>query len=308
VTAVNPAGETARVGVVILNWNGFDLTRRCVETVLASDHPGTIPVVVDNDSADGSFQRLREAFPDVAVLQSGANLGYAGGNNVGIRRALADGAEFVFVINNDTEVPPDCVGILVEEMRRDPRIGLAGPRVIDAIQDCIGAVGGTIHWPTAEPRQIGCMEADRGQYRDVADVEFVPGTAVMARREALEQVGEMPERYFMYFEDVAWSLAFRRAGWRTVAVPRAHLLHFESSSAGRHSPLKTYFQVRNNLAFVDEWVPAGERRAVGLRFRLKLAKLAAKAVLARSAPQLRAIIAGYRDHAAGRMDNPGRRF
>jgi GT2 family glycosyltransferase len=296
------------VAVLILNWRGYADTARCLRSVLASDHPAVLPVVLDNASADGSFERLAAEFPGVAFVQTGANLGYGGGNNVGLRWALRAGADYAMVLNNDTQVPPECIGALVEAMEADPRIGQAGPKVMDATRGCIGCVGGAVHWPTAEPRQIGCLEQDRGQYREVADVEYVPGTAVMVRRAALEQVGPMDERYFLYFEDVAWSQAFRRAGWRTVAVPGAHLLHFESSTVGPESPMKLYYHVRNNLSFIGQWVAPGERRAVRRRFHVKLAGLAVRATLRRSLRQLRAIHAGYRDFHAGRMDRSERRF
>jgi len=297
-----------RVGVVILNWNGYRDTERCLRTVLESEYAGTVPVVVDNASADGSYERLRDEFPDVRMIRSPVNLGYGGGNNLGIRWALEQGMEYVYVINNDTEVPADSIGTLVAVMESDGRIGQVGPKVDDATCDRIGAVGGEIHWPTAEPRQIGHGEEDCGQYSTLLDVEFVPGTAVLVRRAALEEVGLIPDHYFMYFEDVDWSLRFRRAGWRTVVTPEASILHYESSTVGQHAPMKTYYQVRNNLYFVDEWVGREKQRAVSARLHFKLAKWIVKTAARGSTPHLRAIATGYRDYRAKRVGQTERRF
>jgi GT2 family glycosyltransferase len=299
---------TSRVGVVVLNWNAYEDTRRCLRTVLASEYPDVVTVVVDNASTDGSWERLRAELPGLEMIRAERNLGYAGGNNLGIRRALERGAEFVYVINNDTEVPPDSIGRLVEAMAADSRIGQVGPLVHDATCNRIGAVGGRVHWPSAEPRQIGHGEEDHGQYGEVADVEFVPGTAVLVRAAALEEVGLIPEHYFIYFEDVDWSLRFRAAGWRTVAEPAARILHYESSTMGRASPIKLYYQVRNNLRFLGDWVPEAGRRATAARYHLKLAKVAARSALRGSFAHLRAIAAGYADFRAGRLGKTEQTF
>ena len=296
------------VGVVILNWNGYPDTERCLRTVLKSEYADSFPVVVDNASTDGSYERLREEFPEVKMIRAPGNIGYAAGNNLGIRWALEQGAEYVYVINNDTEVPTDSVGKLVAVMESDDRIGQVGPLIEDATCDRIGAVGGEIHWPTAEPRQIGHGEEDRGQYSTLLDVEFVPGTAVLARRAALDEVGLIPEHYFIYFEDVDWSLRFRKAGWRTVATPDTTILHYESSTMGQNSPIKTYYQVRNNLFFLDDWVAGDEARAVSARLHFKFVKMMVKSAARGSAPHLRAIATGYRDYRAKRVGKTERRF
>lgn len=286
------------VAVVILNWNAYFDTARCLHTVLQSEHRAAYPIVVDNASTDGSYERLVADFPQVEIIRAEANLGYAGGNNRGIQRAQERGAHYVYVINNDTEVPPDSIGRLVEVMESDERIGQVGPLVHDATCDRIGAVGGIVHWPTVEPRQIGHGEEDRGQYPSLAPVGFVPGTAILVRASALEEVGLIPAHYFIYFEDVDWSLRFQAAGWKTVVEPGARIVHHESATMGQHSPIKLYYQVRNNLYFLDDWVPRESRPAARLRLHAKLAKLVAKSLVGRSLPHLRAIAGGYADYRA----------
>jgi GT2 family glycosyltransferase len=289
------------VGVVILNWKRAADTIRCVESVLESDYPAAVPIVVDNASADESVERIRAAHPAVEILRSETNRGYAGGNNLGIRRALELGAEHVLVLNNDTRLAPDCIGRLVRRLEAEPRAAQVGPKVLDVTLGSIGSVGGRIHWEAAEPRQIGHAEPDRGQHDRVAEVDFVPGTAVLVRSAAIRQVGLLPEEYFLYFEDVAWSLRFQAQGWKTLVDPGAVVEHWESSSTGRSSPLKTYYLVRNNLAFLRDWAPPGRRVASALGYRIKLAKLLAKFALQGAFPHLRALFLGYVDHRRGRM-------
>lgn len=296
------------VAVVVLNWNGYDDTARCLRTVLSTEYPAAFPVLVDNASTDGSYERLVAEFPTVETIRADRNLGYAGGNNLGIIRAMDMQAEYVYVINNDTEVPPDSIASLVAVMGTDERIAQVGPLVEDATRDCIGAVGGIVFWPDAEPRQIGHLETDRGQYTEVLDVEFVPGTAVLVRSSAIREVGTIPDHYFIYFEDVDWSLRFRSAGWRTVVEPAARILHYESATMGQASPIKSYYLTRNNFYFLDDWVPEVNRRRTRLRLRYKIFKQMVKGALRRSPPHIRALLAGQADYLAGKTGKTERTF
>lgn len=288
------------VAIVVLNWNGYFDTARCLRTVQQVDHPALHCIVVDNASTDGSYERLHAEFPQFEILRAERNLGYAGGNNLGIARALEIDSKYVYVINNDTEVPPDSITRLVAAMEEDERIGQLGPLIHDATCGRIGAAGGMIHWPTVEPRQIGHLEEDRGQFTAMAEVGFVPGTAILARAAAIREVGVIPEHYFIYFEDVDWSLRFQARGWKTMVEPRAGILHYESATMGQHSPIKLYYQVRNNLLFLDDWVPDAERTASRNRLHFKHMKQTVKSALKGSVPHLRAIATGYADYRAGR--------
>ena len=288
------------VAIVVLNWNGYFDTARCLRTVLQVDYPSVVPIVVDNASTDGSYEELRSGFPQVEIIRAERNLGYAGGNNLGIARALETDARYVYVINNDTEVPAASIARLVATMEADEGIGQLGPLIHDATCGLIGAAGGTIHWPTVEPRQIGHLEEDRGQFVDTAEVGFVPGTAIFARAAAIRDVGLIPEHYFIYFEDVDWSLRFQAKGWKTMVEPRAGIMHYESATMGQHSPIKLYYQVRNNLLFLDDWVPDEDRTASRTRLHFKYMKQTVKSALTGSVPHLRAIATGYADYRAGR--------
>lgn len=290
---------TVRVAAVVLNWCGYESTVECVESVLASDGAEPIVLIVDNASPDGSGARLRGRFPELEVIEAGANLGYAGGNNLGIDRARALEAEYILILNNDVTIAPDCVRFMVETLEQNPRAALVGAKIVHADDGTIGAVGGEIRWEVAEPRQVGHLEPDRGQYVGVREVDFAPGTAVLARTVAIEQVGAIPEDYFLYFEDVDWSLRFRRAGWSILVDPRARVVHKESSSTGRHSPLKGYYYVRNNLIFLERHVPAERVARTRWRLRAKFGRMLAREVLGGRLGVARAMVRGYLDHRAG---------
>src|SRR5690606_31267829 len=125
-------GVTVRVAAVVLNWCGYESTVECVESVLASDGAEPIVLIVDNASPDGSGARLRGRFPELEVIEAGANLGYAGGNNLGIDRARALEAEYILILNNDVTIAPDCVRFMVETLEQNPRAALVGAKIVHA--------------------------------------------------------------------------------------------------------------------------------------------------------------------------------
>ncbi len=293
-----------RVAVILLNWNGGPDTIRCLASLTKSTYPSVTPIVVDNDSKDTSVADITKEYPDVLVLQSGNNLGYAGGNNVGIRHALEQGFDFIFVVNNDTTIEPDCILKLVNTLESDPTIGQVGPLIIDQPAKTIGNVGGTINVPLAEPRQIGHMENDRTRYTTTQSVDFVPGTAVMMPAKAIKEAGLLPDSYFLYFEDVVWSLQFQKKGFKTVVNPLAVVNHWESSSTGAGSPIKWYFMTRNNLLCFNDLVPAKMRRSVAIRLHIKFVKQGLRLASTGNWRALRALWLGLRDghrHVTGKQ-------
>ncbi|MQA92154.1 MAG: glycosyltransferase [Gemmatimonas sp.] len=283
--------------VIVLNWCGYERTVACVDSVLASDLPTRV-LLVDNASPDGSGDRLKERYPSLDVISSDRNRGYGGGNNLGIRRARELGAESVVLLNNDVVIEPDCLRLIAKMLCRHPRAALVAPKIVHADDGTIGAVGGEMRWRLAEARQIGHLEADRGQYDEVREVDFAPGTAVAVRMAAIDEVGVIPEDYFLYLEDVDWSLRFRKRGWKILVEPRARVAHRESSSAGKNSPLKGYYYVRNNLLFADRH--AGScLRTTSRALRGKLVRMVARELLSGRPSVAEAMIQGYLDYRAG---------
>jgi hypothetical protein len=241
-----------RVAVVVLNWNGLADTLECLASLECLDYPAYEVVMVDNGSTDGSAPVIRERFPAMTMLENGENLGYAGGNNVGLRYALAHKADYALVLNNDTKVAPDLLRRLVDAAEASPSIGIAGPTIYYHEQpDVIWSAGGAIDWRRGSTRMIGLNERDAGQFgARPRVVDFVTGCAMLVRRTVVEQVGLLDERFFAYYEETEWCVRAARAGYKIVHVPLARMWHKISPAARADSPFVHYYMTRNRLLFL----------------------------------------------------------
>lgn len=243
-SSVRPA---PRVVSVILNTNHRQDTLECLASLGASTYPNHLAIVLDNASSDGSVAAIHEAFPDVRVVPLERNLGYAGNNNVGIAAALAEGADWIFVLNEDTVLAPDCLSAMVEAGMRDPRIGIVGPMVYHHDEPgVIQSAGGRLS-PSWESSHDGQNAADEGQFASVRTVDWISGCAILVRRQVIEQVGPIDARYFYYWEETEWCLRAGRAGWQVVHVPNARLWHKGVRRDYRPPPTVTYYATRNRL-------------------------------------------------------------
>ena len=206
-------------------------------------------VVVDNASGDATADTVRAAYPSVEVVSTGENLGYAGGNNVGMRRAMRRGAEAVFLINNDTWLDPNCVAILVEAMSANPGIGVMGPMVYTADQrNVISSAGGQIDWRNADALNVGAGQLDEHQY-PAREVDFVNGCGILVTARAISRVGLLDARYFMYWEETDWCLRLHQAGFGVWIEPAANMIHKASLQVEHLGPTTLYYVTRNRLRF-----------------------------------------------------------
>ena len=235
---------------VILNTNRRDDTLACLRSLAESTYDNLAVMVLDNASTDGSVEAIRTEFPDVQIVPLSENKGYAGNNNVGIRLALEQGADWVFVLNEDTLLAPDCVERLMEAGESDPRVGIVGPMVYHADEpDVIQSAGGLFdrYW---RPKHAGQNEPDTGQFSTVRSVEWVTGCALMIRRETVEDIGLLDERFFYYWEETEWCFRAGKHGWRILHVPQARLWHKGVQRDYKPSPAVTYYNTRNRLLFL----------------------------------------------------------
>jgi GT2 family glycosyltransferase len=237
----------------VLNWNDSRETLSCLESLRGLDYPSYDVVVVDNGSTDGSVATIRERHPEVTVLEAGRNLGFTGGNNLGLRWALDCGADYGLLLNNDTELTPSFLTLIVDAAGEDPRIGIASPLILYHDRpDTIWSAGGTIDWRRGSAGMIGIDEPDMGQFGATPrDVDFVTGCAFLVKAEVMRRLGLLDDRFFAYYEDTEWCVRARRAGYRTVVVPRARIWHKISPVAREASPRVHYFMTRNRLLFLQ---------------------------------------------------------
>ena len=243
-----------RVGVVILNWNRPFETLACLDSLrrsnVGSDCLSFEIVVVDNGSVDGSPELLRRLRPDVTVIENGHNLGFAAGSNVGIRHLLNRGVDFVFLLNDDAEVAPDSIRILVDEAISDSGVGIVGPKiyyhdpgnVIWFAGGCVDRYGRASH-PGVDRRDDSAADVSR-------DVDYVTGCAMLVKRDVIERIGLLDERFFAYFEETEWCARARSAGFRVIYVPRARVWHKIKPNDRPRSPLYLYLMARNRLLYL----------------------------------------------------------
>ena len=207
--------------------------------------------MIDNASAQDEATIIKERFPQVKVIRSKENLGFAGGNNLGIKAAQG---KYLFFINNDTILKPQTSDLrpLITRLESSPKIGMVCPKIkFSWGANPIQFAGYTPLSPiTMRNKAIGCGEVDHGQFDTPHPTPYAHGAAMMVKREAIEKAGMMPECYFLYYEELDWSLMIRRAGYTIWYEPACTIYHKESQATGQDSPLRTYYLTRNRLLFV----------------------------------------------------------
>jgi len=256
---------TPLVTIITINYNGLQDTCELLETLPLGDDDLEV-IVVDNASREDEGAVIGERFPQVKVIRSDRNLGFAGGNNLGIREAKG---KYLFFINNDTLLErkseeregKSFASALVERLESDKRIGAVCPKIrFTWGERPIQYAGYTpLSAVTLRNRSIGFGEDDRGQYDVAHPTPYAHGAAMMVKREAIDKAGMMPECYFLYYEELDWSMMLRRAGYDIWYEPAATVFHKESQSTGQESPLRTYYITRNRLLFVRRNCPRRTR-------------------------------------------------
>lgn len=254
------------VYIVILNWNNPGDTLLCLESVHDLDYGRHRVLVVDNASTDDSVLRIKEAWPTVELLETASNLGYAEGNNAGIRYALARNTDYVLILNNDVTVASDMLSALVEVLRLHPEVGMVGPKLYctDPRSDLF-ATGSFIDWWTGslKHRQMFVPEQNQALVSlESEPVDFLIGCALLIRREAIDCVGGFNSAYFLNYEDVEIAIRLREHGYQTWYVPTANAWHKISATLGQASTANTYYMTRNALLFFStngrlffRWLP-----------------------------------------------------
>jgi GT2 family glycosyltransferase len=282
-----------RVWLVILNWNGLQDTLECLESCEKLSYPNVQKLLVDNGSTDGSASVVRKRFPDVEVIETGCNLGFAGGNNVGIRHALENGADFIWLLNNDTVVEPDALSALVAVMEGERTAGMVGSKIrYHDAQNRLWYAGACLdqHFPYRCGHR-GLNEEDRGLYDDVGETGYVTGCSLLVRRELIEHIGLLDEGLFLYFEDTDWGARARLSGWKLLYAPCSLVLHKASASlGGMESPRMSYYLARNLLYFVRKNYPGTLFRAFGFDLMQNVVVMAKKGRMSAAGWALRGMV------------------
>jgi len=225
------------IWIILLNWHGWQDTIACLDSLVSLDYTNYRVLVVENGSTDDSVARIRAAHPEVPILETGRNLGFSGGCNVGVRRALEEGADYIWLLNNDTTVDPHALTAMVAVAETDPGVGAVGSVLYyldnpKDIQAWGGGRGG--FWSGRTRHHLGPVPGAR--------LHYLTAASILLRRRALEEVGLLDENtFFMYWEDTDFSFRLRKAGWRLAVADQSIVLHREHAATGKGSPLLDYY-------------------------------------------------------------------
>lgn len=245
--------------IILLTWNRWEDTEACLQSLLPVVNEHIRVLVVDNGSTDTTPENIRRRFPQFEIIENGSNLGFPAGNNVGIRNALAAGADSVILLNNDTVVDARFAEELVAAARRNPSAGMINSLIF--FHDRPGIVwfaGGNISTWTGRSRHAGYLHEDHGQFTGDIQIDRPCACSLLLTRRFLETVGLMREGLFLYGEEIDWMLRARRLGFRCVLATRSKVWHKVSSStkASPH-PVFFYYSTRNMLAVLRDEAPKG---------------------------------------------------
>ena len=286
------------ISIILVNWNGKKDTLACLASLRnASTHQriNAFTIVIDNGSTDNSVEAIRKNFPDVEVIETGRNLGFSGGNNVGIRKALEQGSDLVWLLNNDTVVDKNALTTLIDACN-DSRVGIAGSKIYFAPGrefhkeryqkpeqgKVLWYAGGLIDWQNMYASHRGVDEVDKGQYDKTEETPFITGCSMMVKKQVFGKVGLLDEFFFAYLEDVDFCLRAKRAGYKLLYVPQSVVWHKNAGSSGVGSGLHQYYMTRNRLLVGMRYAPLRTKFALireALRFGLMGPSIYRKAVI-----------------------------
>lgn len=303
----NLSARDPRVAIVILNWKRPDHTLACLGSLARLDYPpGQVEIiVVDNGAPQGTPEVIRQRFPAVTLIENARNLGFAAGSNVGIAEAVRRGVDYVFLLNDDTEVAGSLLRSLVARGESDPAIGILGPKIYYFDEPrVIWSAGGQVG-----PRGDSCHrrvdQLDRGEPEAATDVDYVTGCAMLVKRQVIEAVGALDDRFFAYFEETEWCARARRVGYRVVYEPAGHVWHKIAPTERGRSRFYLYLMARNRLLYLKASGASGWM--IG-RAGASLLRTAASWRLRARHREMRpfagALVLGVRDFLLGRYGAP----
>ena len=237
--------------IITVNFNQPNVTIDFLKSVKAHTQENEVEVIlVDNGSNENCEAQFKAVYPNVVYIRSTKNLGFAGGNNLGVAKAKG---EYLLFLNNDTEIAPGLIEVLVAEMVKNPTIGLISPLILYYDEPTIIQYAGftPMNYLTCRNNEIGHKERDQNQYlKDSRETGYCHGAAMMCKRADLAIVGLMPDQFFLYYEEIDWCERFKKAGKKIWFTGKTKIYHKESMSVGKESKIKTYFMTRNRLLFI----------------------------------------------------------
>lgn len=246
-----------KVSIIILNWNNYEISKMCINSLDKITYPNYDIVIVDNGSSDNSGKKLKKDLPNCKVILNTNNEGFARGANIGIRYALEKGANYVLLLNNDSIIEEKSfLEPAIKVAEGDNRIGLISGKIYcQKNPKRIWYAGGYISLLRGQAIVHGLHEVDKGQFGKISEVRFATGALLLIKREVLEKVGLLPEEYFFGQEEWDYSLTIRRAGYKLYYVPNFTSYHKADGSHRNSDPKYVYNSYRNKLIFQQKFLP-----------------------------------------------------
>jgi len=249
---------SCKVNIVILNYNGKDVLKKCLASVFRLDYPDFEVVVVDNDSKDGSLEEAKNGFSRATFIKNEGNLGFSAGNNVGIKYSLEKQAKYVLLLNNDTEVERNMLSVLIDLMEKQKGIGIMSPRIVRGDSEESWFSGGRIDWMRMKTvhEEVSSEKTREGFF----ETGFISGCAMLIRREVFAKAGLLDEDFFLYWEDVDFSVRAQRAGFKLAVSPLSKVRHFEKSENFLESKIYwlvvsgLFFFKKNSKCYLRPWI------------------------------------------------------
>lgn len=247
-----------KISLISVNYNQPAITVAFLESVKRQAFQDIEVILVDNASKENCAALFQSVYPNLIFIRSEENLGFAGGNNLGI---AASSGEFLFFVNNDTELTVDAIEKMLSLFNTIPNLGIVSPKLYYYLPErtipLLQYVGATnLHPVTGRNKMHGRLEEEKGLYDDIKPTYFAHGAAMMIPRKVIEQVGQMPDFFFLYFEELDWCEQIRRAGYEIYIQPKAAIYHKESTTVGQLSLIRTYYMTRNRILFMRRNKPA----------------------------------------------------
>ncbi len=250
------------VAVAILNWNNEELMKDFLPSVLATEYDNFETYVIDNGSTDNSLEMLASKFPTVKIVKLDDNYGFVGGYNRGLKEIPAD---YFVLLNSDVEVSKDWIEVVIGEMKKDPTVGAAQPKILAQKQkthfEYAGACGGFLDkwgYSFCRGRLFDDYERDEGQYDEKMEVDWASGCSLFIKSSLYFKVGGLDENFFAHFEEIDLCWRLRRAGYKVMVYPEASVFHVGGATLSAESPFKTYLNFRNNLIMMLKNVPGNQ--------------------------------------------------
>jgi len=254
-----------KIGIIVLNYNTGRVIGDCLSSIekLRKNDFKVFTYVIDNASQEKSYKEVLKGIGNLKIIENRKNLGFSGGNNVGIKKALEDGCDWVLILNPDTVADQNLLVEFYKIVKKDSQIGIVGPKIYFAkgnefhkdrytekqLGKVIWYAGGKVDWKNILASHLGVDEVDEGQYDEIVETGFVSGAAMFIKKEVFEKTGFFNERYFLYLEDLEFCQRAKKKGFKVVFVPSAIIWHKNASSTKVGSSLQDYFITRNRLLF-----------------------------------------------------------